>query len=160
MKIRNKWIKAEIDLYEISVPPTTYDDVTKKFVFSSKWLPVYDCCKNLFYDFELEGVRRIRQYKRKPRKQKIYVNPIAQAMDYRRMMKEGNLTQIELARELGISRVRVTQYLNLLKLPKAQLDHIMQNRKKEKITESQLRGCKQFFLIGKIGLILFTFLFS
>ena len=63
---------------------------------------MYDCCKNFFYDFELEGVRRIRQYKRKPRKPKIYVNPIAQAMDYKRMMKEGNLTQIELARELGI----------------------------------------------------------
>jgi len=73
-----------------------------------KWLPMYGCCKNFFYDFELEGVRRIRQYKRKPRKPKIYVNPVTQAMDYKRMMKEGNLTQIELARDLGISRVRVT----------------------------------------------------
>ncbi|MCK5591278.1 MAG: helix-turn-helix domain-containing protein [Candidatus Pacebacteria bacterium] len=58
------------------------------------------------------------------------------------MMKEGKLTQIELARELGISRVRVTQYLNLLKLPKVQLDYIMKNGEKEKITERQLRGRK------------------
>lgn len=56
------------------------------------------------------------------------------------MMKEGNLSQIELARELGISRVRVTQYLNLLRLPKAQLDYIMQNGKEEKITERRLRN--------------------
>ncbi len=103
-------------------------------------LPVLDCCKNFSYSFELEGVRRIRQYKRKPRKQKIYVNPITQAIDYKRMMKEGNMSQIELARELGISRVRVTQYLNLLRLPKAQLDYIMQNGKEEKITERSLRG--------------------
>ena len=55
------------------------------------------------------------------------------------MMKEGNLTQIELARKLGISRVRVTQYLNLLRLPKEQLDYITQNGKEEKITERKLR---------------------
>ena len=47
---------------------------------------------------------------------------------------------IELARELGISRVRVTQYLNLLKQPKTQLDYIMKNGEKEKITERSLRG--------------------
>ena len=55
------------------------------------------------------------------------------------MMKEGNLAQIELARELGISRVRVTQYLNLLRLPKTQLDYIMRNGKEEKIMERSLR---------------------
>ena len=102
-------------------------------------LPMYDCCKNFFYFIELEGVRRIRTYKRKPKKPKIYVNPITQAMDYKRMMKEENLSQIELARELGISRVRVTQYLYLLKLPKTQWDHIMLNGKKKKITERSLR---------------------
>ena len=58
---------------------------------------------------------------------------------YKHMMKEENLSQIELSRKLGISRVRVTQYLNLLKLPKAQLDHIMLNGKEEKITERKLR---------------------
>ena len=56
------------------------------------------------------------------------------------MMKEENLSQIELSRKLGISRVRVTQYLNLLKLPKMQLDHIMQNGEKEKITKRSLRS--------------------
>lgn len=55
------------------------------------------------------------------------------------MMKEQNLTQIELARKLGISRVRVTQYLNLLRLPKEQLEYITQNGKEEKITERKLR---------------------
>lgn len=42
LKIRNKWIKAEIDIYEIPIPPTTYDEATQKFVFSSKWLPRKD----------------------------------------------------------------------------------------------------------------------
>ena len=69
----------------------------------------------------------------------MYVNPVTQALDYKRMMQEQNLTQIELARKLGISRVRVTQYLNLLRLPKEQLDYIMQNGKEEKITERKLR---------------------
>jgi len=87
----------------------------------------------------LEGVRRNRPYPRKPRKPTVYVNPVTQALDYKRMMKEGNLTKIELARKLGISRVRVTQYLNLLSLPKEQLDYITQNGKEEKITERKLR---------------------
>lgn len=104
-----------------------------------EWLPIPDSCGKFIYDFVLEGIRRIRTYKRKPRKPKIYVNPVAQALDYKRMMKEQNLTQIELARKLGISRVRVTQYLNLLRLPKEQLDYIMQNGKEEKITERKLR---------------------
>jgi predicted XRE-type DNA-binding protein len=101
---------------------------------------VPDCCGNFFYSFELQGVRRIRKHKTKPRKPKIYVNPITQAMDYKHMMKQENLSQIELARKLGISRVRVTQYIKLLRLSKAQLDYIMQNGKEEKITERKLRN--------------------
>ncbi|MCK5015355.1 MAG: helix-turn-helix domain-containing protein [Candidatus Omnitrophica bacterium] len=101
---------------------------------------MYDCCKNFFYSFELERVKKISKRKLARQKRKeSYVNPITQAMDYKRMMKEENLSQIELARELGISRVRVTQYLNLLKLPKARLDHIMRNGEKQKITERSLR---------------------
>jgi len=38
-KIRNKWICAEIDLYELPIPTTTYDDKNHKFVFLSNWLP-------------------------------------------------------------------------------------------------------------------------
>lgn len=112
---------------------------------TSIWLPETDCCKNFTYDFILEGVRRNRKHKTKPRKLKVYVNPVTQALDYKRIMTEQNLTQIELARKLGISRVRVTQYLNLLKLPKAQLDYIMQNGKEEKITERKLRAKDKFF---------------
>lgn len=61
------------------------------------------------------------------------------------MMQKQSLTQIELARKLGIPRVRVTQYLNLLRLPKEQLDYIMQNGKEEKITERKLRAKDKFF---------------
>lgn len=55
------------------------------------------------------------------------------------MMKQENLSRIELARKLGIPMARVTQYLNLLRLPKAQLDYIMQNGKEQKITEREWR---------------------
>jgi len=39
LKIRNKWLKVEIALYEMPIPSTTYNPSTQKFVFSSNWLP-------------------------------------------------------------------------------------------------------------------------
>ncbi|MCD4780018.1 MAG: hypothetical protein K8S27_05640 [Candidatus Omnitrophica bacterium] len=54
-------------------------------------------------------------------------------------MKTQGLTQSQLANKLKISRVCICQILALLKLPKAQLDYIMQNGEKKKITERKLR---------------------
>ncbi len=41
-KIRNKWLRTEIALYEMPIPATTYDSTRQKFVFSSNWLPGED----------------------------------------------------------------------------------------------------------------------
>ena len=106
------------------------------------WLPEADCCKNFTYDFELERVKKIS--KRTLQHQKhmdSYVNPILRAREYESMLKEQGLTQSQLAAKLSISRVRVTQILNLLKLPQEQQNHIIENGKEEQITERQLRTC-------------------
>jgi len=54
-------------------------------------------------------------------------------------MSESGLSQTQLAKQLGISRVRVTQVLNLLKLPKEKQDYILKNGKDKLITERTLR---------------------
>ena len=52
----------------------------------------------------------------KPSK-KVYRNPIILAREMSTLMEMEELSRAELARKLGISRARVTQILNLLKLP-------------------------------------------
>jgi transcriptional regulator with XRE-family HTH domain len=54
-------------------------------------------------------------------------------------MREKNLTQSQLAKFLGVSRVRVTQMLNLLKLPIEQQNYILEHGKEKFITERSLR---------------------
>jgi hypothetical protein len=68
-----------------------------------------------------------------------YENPIEKAMEYDRIMKAENLTQSALAEKLAVSRVRISQYINLLKLPKERIDYILKNGKNELITERSLR---------------------
>jgi len=52
-----------------------------------------------------------------PISEKTFRNPIIQAKEMKLDMELNNLTRAELARKLGISRARVTQMLNLLRLP-------------------------------------------
>ena len=54
------------------------------------------------------------------------------------MVKE-NLSQSQLANKLGLSRVRVSQILNLLNLPKDKQDYVLKHGKEQMITERQLR---------------------
>lgn len=68
-----------------------------------------------------------------------YENPIEKALEYEQMMKDKNLTQSGLAEKLGISRVRVTQILSLLKLPDHKIQYVLTYGKNELITERQLR---------------------
>lgn len=56
------------------------------------------------------------------------------------MRKEQGLTQSQLAVRLGISRVRVTQILNLLKLPQKK-KNMSSKMEKKQFTERQLRKC-------------------
>ncbi|MEW6008197.1 MAG: helix-turn-helix domain-containing protein [Candidatus Omnitrophota bacterium] len=68
-----------------------------------------------------------------------YVNPIVRAKEYLELLKKEGLSQNKLAKRLGISRVRITQFLNLLKLPKRQQNYILRHGKKELITERAIR---------------------
>jgi len=56
---------------------------------------------------------RTRTYQREERPRK-YRNTLAVAREWRALMREGRLTQAELARELRVSRARLTQVLHLL----------------------------------------------
>jgi len=57
--------------------------------------------------------------KKSPIHKKAYRNPIYLAREYKRMIDNGQVkNQADLARKLSISRARVTQVLNLLKLNK------------------------------------------
>jgi esterase/lipase len=58
---------------------------------------------------------------------KIYRNPISLAREYKKMLDSGEAkTKAELARIKDISRARVTQILNLLKLDKNIIDNLEQ----------------------------------
>ena len=53
----------------------------------------------------------------KPKLKKIYQNPIYTALQWRAMLDKGQFkSKAELGRHFGVSRVRVVQMLNLLKL--------------------------------------------
>jgi len=74
-----------------------------------------------------------------PRKPRIPdEHPIDKAERYLSLMDRNRWTQAELARHLGISRARVTQILNVLKIPKGEIERM----KKEggRITERMFRN--------------------
>lgn len=71
-----------------------------------------------------------------------YVNPIQQAQEYARAMKESGLTQSAFAKKLDVSRVRISQILSLLKLPQEKQDYILEHGKTKMITERKLRHDK------------------
>lgn len=75
-------------------------------------------------------------------KRKRYVNPIVRARQIQAILKHHpDLNNLRLAKRLGISQVRVTQILNLLKLP---LDIPQEILKTPRITEHALRPLIQF----------------
>lgn len=67
-------------------------------------------------------------YELKPKKAKLkrlYKNPIYQALEYQELLDSGKYASAsELARALGVSRVRVIQILNLLKLDQEVVDKL------------------------------------
>jgi hypothetical protein len=78
----------------------------------------------------------------KRRKTKIFRNPIIQAKEFALEMELEDLSKADLARKLGISRARVTQILNLLKLPEElirEVEEMGDNWEKRFVTERSLR---------------------
>lgn len=68
-----------------------------------------------------------------------YKNPIEKALEWQKIMQEENINRKQLASKMGISRVRVHQILNLLKLPQEQQNYILEYGKEKMITERSLR---------------------
>ncbi len=52
-----------------------------------------------------------------PKPRKTCRNPVIYAMELRDRMEVEGISRAELARKLGVSRARVTQWLDLLELP-------------------------------------------
>jgi len=65
-------------------------------------------------------------------------DPFVEADKLQRMMRFNKWTQAELAKHLGISRARVTQILNVLKIPKAEIEQLKKDG--GQITERRLRN--------------------
>ena len=88
-----------------------------------------------WYDTTIEPTR--------PRKvKKTFRNPIIQAKEMQLEMEYHNQTKAQLARKLNISRARVTQMLNLLKLPDEMIREVEEmgdNWERRLVTERILR---------------------
>jgi len=56
-----------------------------------------------------------------PIPRRTYRNPVIYAMELRDLMLAEGINRAELARSLGVSRARVTQWLDLLELPECVL---------------------------------------
>ncbi len=80
----------------------------------------------------------------RPKAKKTYRNPVALALEWRRALDRGRYTsQADLARKKGISRARVIQILNLLRLsPKVTgiIRSLGDPLPSRTITEKQLRS--------------------
>jgi len=102
---------------------------------------VHDCCKNFSYFFDFQNIKPIS--KRKITHQNrldSYVNPIIKAKEFQQLLKSEGLTQSQLAKKLGISKARITQLLNLLKLPQKDQEEILKSGKEKLISEKSLRN--------------------
>lgn len=83
----------------------------------------------------------------KPKLNKIrksqYRNPIYLALQWRKDLSEGKYSSsVDLSRKMGVSRARVTQVLNLLKLPEEIIEILKEKGDplpKRVITERSLR---------------------
>jgi len=83
-----------------------------------------------------------RKAKETDKPKKLYRNPVFVAEEWQKRMEEQGLTRAELARELGISKARVSQMLNILKLPEEVLVRVRDYgdpMEKRLVTERELR---------------------
>ena len=88
---------------------------------------------------EVENKAETEQNLKNNKQLEPYVNPIEKARKFRALLEKEKIPQTQLAQNLGISRTRITQLLNLLKLPPEKQDYILLHGKEEMITEYKLR---------------------
>ena len=103
------------------------------------WLPDWSICRTFIYQFCLQ-----KSVKKPSTPKKTYRNPIYLAKEYEKMIDSGEVkNHAELARIKGISRARVTQILNLLKLDSLitqELERLGDPLKAKIINERKLRA--------------------
>lgn len=88
---------------------------------AQKWLPVPDNCKNFSSTFSFRRKPlSSREIQCKPKEKKsTRPHPLMLAYRFKERLDRGVVnSKAELARRMGLSRTRVTQALNLLKLPR------------------------------------------
>jgi len=99
-----------------------------------------DCSidRTFIYQFNIQPI-----IKKTSTTNKTYRNPIYLAREFKKILDSGEAkNQADLARNLGISRARVTQILNLLKLDKNitdNLERIGDPMERKVISERELR---------------------
>jgi predicted XRE-type DNA-binding protein len=77
-----------------------------------------------------------------PKPVKLHRNPVYLAEEWRKRIQIQGFTQAEPAREMGVTRARVTQLMNIVKLPKVKLDDLKSlgdPMEKRFVTERMLR---------------------
>lgn len=114
--------------------------VSEEILYFYKW---HNKTKTLFRGPKPDYIQKNKIITQKEQRHHDYVesyeNPFEKAIEYARIMKNENLSQSDLARKFGVSRVRISQYLNLLNLPKDKIDYILKNGKNQIITERSLQ---------------------
>jgi len=106
-------------------------------------------CKNFEDEFELpDKSRKQKKLKGKRKRRKPRQHPLLKALEFQKLLDTGMVyNQTDLAKRLGISRARVTQCLNLLKLPEEIIDFLKANKDQETVlcffTERRLRELRQ-----------------
>lgn len=108
------------------------------------WLPKAGNCKNFALLFTFRPQSRLRaaekaigRKRREPR-----VPPLVRAYEFQRLLDSGEVnTRAEIARRHGISRARVTQIMNLLRLPESVQEYLVELSSEEhaRYPERQLR---------------------
>ena len=81
----------------------------------------------------------------KPKSTKTFRNPILYARELRDRMAAEGINRAELAKRLGVSRARVTQWLDLLDLPERVLheaEALGDNWGRQVVTERKMRGAE------------------
>ena len=92
-----------------------------------RWLPIPDNCKNFSSAFSLKrkslAKKEISEQPQESKPRKLH--PLVIACRSKDLLDTGVVnSKAELARRMGMSRARVTQLLNLLKLPSSIVDYL------------------------------------
>jgi len=129
-----------VTLSEQKAPLTAWETVPFYTIFRKKRHILVVGNKPKFFGKKIPTQRDQRQY----RSLQKFKNPIQEARRYQQIYELPSIqTYAQVAQHFGVSRARVCQYLNLLKLPKEMVNHIESIDDPEEsryFTERRLRG--------------------